>query len=306
MKVYKPIFWEEKSIISYLLFPLNIITYIINKIKKTSIKQRFKIKTICVGNIYLGGTGKTSLAIEIYKILSKKFNPVFIKKNHHNQFDEIRQLKKKGNIIFNKSRKNSLFLAEKKKFDVAILDDGLQQKNIYYDLSIVCFNSSNSLGNKFLIPSGPLRENLMEIKEYDLVFINGEQDNPNLEKFIYNVKRKNIFVAKYEPTNLKKFNLKKKYLMFSGIGNPHEFETTLNKHKFKVIEKIIYPDHYKLDNDEITRIKSLAKQKNLKIITTEKDFYRLDQNQKKNINFLKTKLKIKNIKRFKKKLFEYL
>ena len=70
MKVYNPIFWGKKSLLAYLLLPLSLITFFINQSKKMLIKKKFKIKTICVGNIYLGGTGKTSLAIEIYKILS--------------------------------------------------------------------------------------------------------------------------------------------------------------------------------------------------------------------------------------------
>ena len=270
-------------------------------------KKKFKIKTICVGNIYLGGTGKTSLATEIYKILIKKHNPVFIKKKHTNHIDEINQLKKGGNIIFNKDREESLSLAIKKKFDVAILDDGLQQKNLYYDLSIICFNSKNGLGNKFLIPSGPLRENFSEIKNYDVVFINGEDNNTSLKKIIKKTKKKiHIFEAKYNPINLKQFNLKKKYLMFSGIGNPHEFEKTLLKYKFKISKRIVFPDHYKLNKKEINKIKKIAKLENLNIITTEKDFNRLDGNQKKNIKFLKIKLDIKNMKKFKKILFKKL
>jgi len=94
--------------------------------------------------------------------------------------------------------------------------------------------------------------------------------------------------------------------MFSGIGNPHEFEKTLIKYKFKVSKKIVYPDHYKFTNTEINEIKRIAKIENLIVITTEKDFYRLNESQKKNINFLKIKLNIKDIKKFKKKLLEML
>ena len=176
MKLYKPTFWEKKSLIPYLLFPFSLITSLINQAKKKSNKTKFNIKTICIGNIYLGGTGKTSLAIEIYKILSKKFDTVFIKKKYNDQIDEIKQLSQKGNIIINKDRKNSLFLAEKKKFNIAILDDGLQQKNIHYDLSIACFNSQNGFGNKFIIPSGPLRENIKELKEYDVLISLSEHE----------------------------------------------------------------------------------------------------------------------------------
>ena len=72
------------------------------------------------------------------------------------------------------------------------------------------------------------------------------------------------------------------------------------KYNFKIIKKIIYPDHYKIFDEEINEIKKLAKKNKLTIITTEKDYFRLNKIQKKGINFLKTKLKIKNINKLKK------
>ena len=80
MRLIKPKFWETKNFISYTLYPLSIITYLINNVKKFSIRKNFEIKTICIGNIFVGGTGKTSLAIEINQLLRKKFKIVFIKK----------------------------------------------------------------------------------------------------------------------------------------------------------------------------------------------------------------------------------
>ncbi len=306
MILNKPNFWQRNSIVAYLLLPISLLVILVNQIKNFSVKEKFKIKTICVGNIYLGGTGKTSLAIEIFNILNKKFKTVLIKKKYSNQIDEIKLLQKKGRVITYKNRKKALSIAEKK-FKVAILDDGLQQKNIHYDLSIVCFNSKNGLGNKFVIPSGPLRENINEIKNYDLIFINGEEENSRLIKDIKKIKKNlNIFESKYMPSNLKNFDLKKKYLIFSCIGNPHEFEKTLIKYKFKIYKKFIFPDHYKLNDRKINEIKKLAKSKKLDILTTEKDFYRLDNNQKKNIKFLKISLKIKNINKLKKIIFKNL
>ena len=80
MKLIKPKYWDTKNFISFILYPLSTITYLINIIKKLSNKKKFKIKTICIGNIFVGGTGKTSLAIEINQLLRKKFETVFIKK----------------------------------------------------------------------------------------------------------------------------------------------------------------------------------------------------------------------------------
>ena len=205
MKLYKPIFWEKKNSFMYLLLLL-LITFFVNQAKKWQPKK-FKIKTICVE--ITRRNWKTSLQQKYIKFWLKNIILFFIKKKHTNYIDEINQLKKGGNIIFKEDREESLSLAIKKKFDVAILDDGLQQKNLYYDLSIICFNSKNGLGNKFLIPSGPLRENFSEIKNYDVVFINGEDNNTSLKKIIKKTKKKiHIFEAKNNPINLKQFNLK--------------------------------------------------------------------------------------------------
>ena len=300
MKLIKPLFWKSQNIISILLLPLTIITFLVNIYKRIYSKKNFSIKTICVGNIFLGGTGKTSLAIEIHKLLEKKFKTVFIKKNYPNQIDEINLLKSRGDVINKNNRENALHLASKK-YDLAILDDGLQQKNINYELKIVCFNTRDGLGNEFLLPAGPLRESIDQLKDYDIAFLNGENKNNNLLSRLKSInKNLKIFEGRYKPENLINFNLKKKYLMFCGIGNPHEFEKTLTKHKFKIIKKVIFPDHYKISPFEIKKLKTKAKNEGLSLVTTEKDFFRLNKSERKNIKFLKIKLEINNLKYFKK------
>jgi len=307
MRLIKPKFWETKNFISYILYPLSIITYLINNVKKFSIRKNFEIKTICIGNIFVGGTGKTSLAIEINQLLKKKFKIVFIKKNYENQLDEINLLNNKGKIISSNNRENALLTAVNKKYQLAILDDGLQQKNINYDLKIACFNSESAIGNEYMLPAGPLRENLNEVKNYDLIFLNGEKKNNKLLSKLKSInKNLKIFEGKYKPLNLKNFDLRKKHLMFCGIGNPHEFERTLIKYKFNIGKKIIYPDHYKLTNIDLKRLIDKAKKENLVLITTEKDFFRLSKTQRKNIKFLKIELEIKDKKKLKKILISKL
>jgi tetraacyldisaccharide 4'-kinase len=307
MKLIKPKFWESKNFISFILYPLSAITFLINFTKKFSIKKNFKIKSICIGNIFIGGTGKTSLAIEINDLLRNKFRTVFIKKNYKNQIDEINLLNNKGKIISSSNREDALFTASKKKYQVAILDDGLQQKNINYDLKIACFNSKYAFGNGYVLPAGPLRENLNIIKDYDLIFLNGEKKNKKLLSKLKSInKNLQIFEGKYKPLNLKKFDLRKKYLMFCGIGNPHEFEQTLVKYKFNISEKIIFPDHHKFSNIDLKELKSNASRDNLTLVTTEKDFFRLNKTQRKNIKFLKIKLEIKDKEKLKKILISKL
>ena len=307
MKLIKPKFWESKNFISFILYPLSAITFLINFTKKFSIKKNFEIKSICIGNIFIGGTGKTSLAIEINDLLRKKFRTVFIKKSYKNQIDEINLLNNKGKIISSSNREDALFTASKKKYQVAILDDGLQQKNINYDLKIACYNSKYAFGNGYVLPAGPLRENLNIIKDYDLIFLNGEKKNKKLLSKLKSInKNLQIFEGKYKPLNLKKFDLRKKYLMFCGIGNPHEFEQTLVKYKFNISEKIIFPDHHKFSNIDLKELKSNASRDNLTLVTTEKDFFRLNKTQRKNIKFLKIKLEIKDKEKLKKILISKL
>mgnify|MGYP001369833672 FL=1 len=307
MKIIKPVFWSEKNFLSLLLYPLTVLTFLINLIKKFSVNKKFSIKTICIGNICVGGTGKTPLSIKIDKILKKKYKTVFVKKKYSDQSDEQSLLRSNGNLICTNYRDNGLKIAQKLKYDVAIMDDGLQEKSIKYDLTIACFNTSEGIGNGLLLPAGPLRENISAIKNYDAIFLNGEKKNKKLflllKKINNNLK---IFEGKYVPLNIKNFNRNKKFLIFSGLGNPEEYERTLKKYKFKIKEKFIFPDHHKFLNSEIKKIKKIAKNNKLEIITTEKDYFRLNNKNKKNIKFLKVNLQIKNIKKFSRFLEERL
>ena len=94
--------------------------------------------------------------------------------------------------------------------------------------------------------------------------------------------------------------------MFCGIGNPHEFEQTLIKFKFNISKKIIYSDHHKLTNFDLKKLKDNANKENLTLVTTEKDYFRLNKIQRKNIKFLKIKLEIKNKIKLKKILISKL
>ena len=297
MKIIKPLYVNEKNLISYLLIPFTIFTILINFSKNFLLKKKYKIKTICVGNIYVGGTGKTSLCIQINKILKNKYKTVFIKKRYLDQLDERKILQNYGRLISDKNRGVSLEKAEAKKFNLAILDDGLQDKRVDYDISIACFNSTYGFGNGYLLPAGPLREKLEMLKKYNAIFLIGERKNKKLSSKLKKYNNK-IFYSKYVPINIKKFNRKKNYLFFCGIGNPEEFENTLNKFKFKISKKFIFPDHYSYTNEDLDKIKKIAFKNKLQIITTEKDYERLTNNNKKNIKYLKIELQIENLKKF--------
>ena len=299
MKINKPKFWDLKktTYLSKLLqpftLPLIINNYFLSLNKKNKNK---KIKTICLGNIYIGGTGKTPLTIKLNKILQElNFKTATIKKFYKEQNDEQILLNNKTRLYCNKKRSEALNEAIKDGIEIAIFDDGLQDRSLKYDLSFVCFNNENWIGNGKLIPSGPLRENLKSILKYDAIFLNGnEEDNLDIKKSIKKISNNiKIFETLYKPTNVDKFNPNDNYLIFSGIGNPNTFRMTLLKNKIKIIKEIIFPDHYQYKKMDIEQIKHIALNLNLKIITTEKDFVKIPKKYSDDINFLEIDLIIK-------------
>ena len=134
MNFLKPRFWGEKNnLISLFLFPISFFLQILFIIKKKITHQNtFKIPIICIGNIYVGGTGKTPLCILISKELSSKgLKAAIIKKYYSKHVDEHDLINSNVNGLFlNKDRSDAIRTAEDKNYDLAILDDGFQDFSI--------------------------------------------------------------------------------------------------------------------------------------------------------------------------------
>jgi tetraacyldisaccharide 4'-kinase len=299
MNLKKPKFWDYKkpNIYAYCLQPLAYILQIINSVKllvKIK-KQKFKIKTICIGNIYIGGTGKTSLSIKINEILnSNNIRSCLIKKFYNSQIDEKKILEKRGKVFSSFKRIDAINQAENEKFDVAILDDGLQDHTLKCDINFVCFNNLNWVGNGLTIPAGPLRESIENLKKYQHIFINGNNKYlSDIKKDILKINPNiNIHVGIYQPLNLHEFDKNDNYLVFSGIGNHETFISMIKEYGLNISKDIEFPDHYKYTGRDIEQIIDQANVLKSKIITTEKDYLRLENYKPKEIKFIKSTLKI--------------
>ena len=301
MKIRKPYFWDLKkpNIFSYILLPFTIPVllnnFLLNVINKN--KANKNIKTICVGNIYVGGTGKTPLTIKLSEIFKKlNYKTGVIKKFYKDQIDEQKLIINKTKLYCFKKRENALNRAIKDKIHIAFFDDGLQDRSINFNLKFVCFNSSKGIGNGFLIPAGPLREKIQSLKKYDAVFVNGnKKNNKNLMRLCKKHNSKiEIFETYYRPTNIKNFSKHDKYLIFSGIGNPDSFKETVLENNLNISKVMRFPDHYQYNKRDINKIKSYAKNLSSKILTTEKDYSKLGKKDAKGINYLSIDLSIKN------------
>ena len=305
IKINKPKFWDRKiGLISILFFPLTLIVIFFTSLKKKITKTRgFKIPIICVGNIYLGGTGKTPTSILLANELSKLGKkPLILRKYYKNHNDEYSLIKNYfKNLIISKNRIEGLKEAEKSNFDMVILDDGLQDYKIKKNLSIVCFNNNQLIGNGMVLPSGPLRENLSILKNIEIVIINGKK-NINFENKILNINKKlEIFYSFYKPINLDQFK-NKKLLALAAIGNPENFFQLVEKNDLKIFKKKIFPDHYQFSKAEMQNILKEAEKKNYQIIMTEKDYYKINHYKLKKINYLRVSLEIYNKEKLLKKI----
>ncbi len=294
MNFKKPEFWDYSglSFFSIILYPLSLLyLFFFSLIKLFRIKKRFSIPIICIGNIYVGGTGKTPLTLEIYKII-KSFgkNPGFVKKGYSYLFDEIKMLEKVGKTFTNKNRKKAINSLIANNHDVAILDDGFQDFSIRKDFSIICFNSKQLEGNGFVIPSGPLRENFKSIKRADCVFINGDKNiqfENKIKRINPNIK---IFYSKYKIKNLENFK-NKEVIAFAGIGNPSNFFDLLRENNIYVKREYSFPDHHNYSQKDFDII---IKKDIEKIVTTEKDYSRMNDKQRLNCENLEIILEIEN------------
>ena len=300
MNLKKPYFWDlpKPNIISYLLIPFTIPIILRNFLFKFFKKEKStKIKTVCVGNIYLGGTGKTPLTIKIYEILKKlNYKVATVKKNHSNQNDEQLLLSQKTFLIAEKSRKNAISQGLKQNLDFLVFDDGLQESGIEFNIKLACFKTKNWIGNGQLIPAGPMREKISSLKRFDAVFLNGHSNNfEKIENQIQSINSKiKIFRTLYKISNIQKYNLNLRYLIFSGIGNPSDFKEILLENKFNIAKEIVFADHYEYSQNDFERIINSAKNENLNILTTEKDYMKIPEKFREEIKFLSIDLIIHN------------
>ena len=311
--------WYSKNLIytfiSFIFLPLSIIYYIVFNLKNFVQKQHyFNIPIICIGNLVAGGSGKTSVALSIIKMLPDKKVVVLLKgykgklkgtikidQGKHLSIDvgdEALLYSNKVTTFVCSNRKDAIEkIIENENPDLIILDDGLQDKSIYKTKCVVAINGRRGFGNKFLLPAGPLRERILPVLLKDYIFLIIGNDNTNLSSHYKN----NFFQAEI----LSEINSNNRSIIaFSGIGDNDNFFKTLENYRFKLTKKFSYPDHYNYNSSEIEDIINVANKNDNEIYTTSKDWVRLSDNQKKFIKQFPIELDIKNKEVFIEKLLK--
>lgn len=286
-----------------LFFLLSIPFYLVSKLRSFLYgKKIFKVTkldkpVISVGNIAVGGTGKTPFCIELIKLcLKQNHKPALVSRGYGNDEKKIYQKRfPEIPMAFSPNRILACqeLIAQNPQISCIILDDAFQHQKIGRDLNILLINSLEPFGFNYCLPRGFLRESLNAIRRANLIILTHADEINYQEKEQIKAKIKTytdedipLFEASHEPEYLlspsgDKINFEQfkknptfKIAMFCGVAQPKGFLNTLNKLQISPTKSYIFADHYQyLSND----FEKIAKEKISFdcLITTEKDIVKI-------------------------------
>lgn len=287
-----PYFWQKKfNIFDIILIPISII-YILLCLLNRMLKKEKKIKipVICIGNLVIGGAGKTPTVSAISKLLLNDFEFIHIllrgykgKNKNAKLIDSNDNVKNVGDealihfennpVCISRNRYLGAKLCQKNGADLIILDDGFQSKHVFKNLSFIVLDNNYQFGNRKVFPAGPLREPLnFGLKRADALIV--IKNSKNLD-FDLSLSKLPIFFAKKKIIlpKLKTQNV----LAFCGIGNPENFFSSLVENKINIRQKLIFSDHHFYSDNQIKSIIKKGNKKKLQIVTTKKDFIKINK-----------------------------
>ena len=280
--------WYKKSLWLYLLTPFSLLfKYLTKRRRRKYIQGKLEsyksdIPIIIVGNLTIGGTGKTPLVAYIAQELSKLgYKPGLVSRGYGGTFRETlevtrdtpvkqtgdeAQILSKLNLPFyiDKNRVRAVkTLANNHDCDVIISDDGLQHYNMNRDIEIVVIDGKRRFGNNLTFPAGPLRESKSRLKSVDFVVNNSGPTKDN--EYLMNISpSKFIHLKSGKSYLIKDWPMHKQVHAVAGLGNPGRFFDLLARLGFEITRNS-FPDHHNFDEEDLNFLDHLP------IIMTEKD-----------------------------------
>jgi tetraacyldisaccharide 4'-kinase len=244
---------------------------------------------VCVGNFVAGGAGKTPVALAIADwYLTKGLSPHFLTRGYGGRLvgplqvdlqthgaadvgDEALLLARKAPTWISRARPAGAKAAIASGADLVIMDDGFQNPGLYKDLSMVVVDGGYCIGNGRVIPAGPLREFLKDgLLRADAMVILGQNRAFELTANMP------IIDASLVPDATSLLPDSRPIVAFAGIGRPQKFFNTLSEMGFEIAVAKTFLDHHPYSDREISALKLLALENGARLVTTEKDFVRLD------------------------------
>ena len=257
-------------------------------------RKKFNCRIISVGNITLGGSGKTPLVEYISQfLLSQGYKPAIISRGYKGT-DEPDMLQKKLPIpvIINPDRLSAINQAIKDyAVNAIVLDDGFQQWKIIKDLEIVALDSQKPFGNNCMIPAGILRQPVSTSKKADIFVLTKSDHSAGMGKTRELLKQINpqAVIAECVHAADKLYELEdnsrdlelqamknKKVVLLSAIADPQSFKHSALALSCEIAQEAIFPDHYRYTQNDLNKVFRIAEGKKAEyILTTEKDAVKL-------------------------------
>lgn len=262
-----------------------------------------KLPVICVGNIVAGGAGKTPTCIALARLAIKLGRkPVFVTRGYggtekgpikidlsrhtaQDVGDEALLLAQVAPCWVGRSRPAALQEAEKDG-DLIIMDDGLQNPKVAPDVNLLVVDGAVGFGNRHLIPAGPLRETLNDAFSRITAIIMIGKDAQNVAACL----GKPVLTAHLRPTITSDLISRPDILAFAGIGRPQKFYDSCREAGLKIVETQDFPDHHLFSSDDLAKLAQRAENKNLRLMTTAKDWVRLPDPFRQSVSVLNVSL----------------
>jgi tetraacyldisaccharide 4'-kinase len=300
-----PRFWKDHrdkfSILSKILEPISWIWTIFTNLRINKVGQKVDVPIICVGNINLGGVGKTPTVIAIIEklnakglkphIISKGFGgklngPLLVTEKYSSDEvgDEPLLLSAFAPTWVSRDRVAGSKAAIASGCDIIILDDGFQNGSLHKDISIIVVDAKVGFGNGKIFPAGPLRESFANaFNRANLMILIGK--NKDKENFYKLNETLDLPVCNaYVETIKMGINWQDtKVLAFAGIGYPDKFFDSLRELGAIVVKEVALTDHAKLTKKLMQRLTAEAQKQNAVLVTTEKDAVRLPNEYRKEV-----------------------
>ena len=290
--------WDKLDPAFHLLSPLGRVYGAVTKWRLAHTKAtKVSVPVICVGNLVAGGSGKTPTALALVTLLKDagiSKNPCFLTRGYGGRMigplfvsehtyvdvgDEALLLSRVAPTVVSQERVPGAQLAAASGHDLIIMDDGFQNPSLHKDKGLIVVDGRTLFGNNYLIPIGPLREEIAEgMKRADAVIKIGGETSLHVDKPVIN--------AKLEATSDLKAG--DRVFGFCGLGQPEKFRQTLIDLGFDVAGFQRFPDHHPYLAYELKALHEKAFEHKAHLVTTEKDLCRLPSPE--NIHIVKVKL----------------
>jgi tetraacyldisaccharide 4'-kinase len=289
-----PEFWTSNSAgaaaLAALLSPIGALYGFSVRARQASAKPfRSRARVLCIGNLTAGGSGKTPVALALGSMLrargktiafltrgygGRSGGPIIVDPARHSAVDvgdEALLLTAKAPTIVAHDRAAGAALADSKNVDLIVMDDGFQNFQLTKDLSILVIDAETGLGNRRLIPAGPLREPPETgFKRADGLILMGTGE-PKLPFFDGPCLRARLIPTAPESVAGRAVHA------IAGIGRPEKFFATLLAMGARITGTAAYADHHRFSVFELAAARTAAEAAGALLVTTEKDYLRLDE-----------------------------